>query len=259
MNKSSSPFVARASLLLLTASSLAACAAQVTGDLFAGDGGSCVDDPAACADAHSEAAVHHDAGTHLIDAPWPDTSTPDSNTTFDSSTFDSSTFDSGVDSANVDSSTPDSSTTGVLVFDSIPSQSGSSSRGAGDACGTAISVHTTMTISKISVKNTLNGAGNVKFLIFSNGTLVYASPPKAFSVTGDSWKDSDPLTFTLVAGQTYGITGISDVASSTWDYDTVAENTAAISSLIQNPNVTNFTTPVLGSPGGADCGIRLYQ
>ncbi len=255
MNKSSSPVVARASLLLLAASSLAACAAQVTGDFFAGDGGSCVDDPAACADAHTEAAVHHDAGTHPIDAPWPDTSTPDSNTTFDSATFDSST----VDSANVDSSTPDSSTTGVLVFDSIPSQSGSSSRGAGDACGTAISVHTTMTISKISVKNTLNGAGNVRFLIFNNGTLVYASTPKAFSVTGDSWKDSDPLTFTLVAGQTYGITGISDVTSSTWDYDTVAENTAAITSLLQNPNVTNFTSPVLGSPGGADCGIRLYQ
>ncbi len=254
---SSSPSIfARASILVLASSSVVACAAQVTGDFFDGDAGSCLDDPSSCVDAHhSDSSVKHDAASHL-DA---GITTTDA-TAGDASNSDATSIDaSSIDAAHIDSSAPDTSTTGSLIFDSIPSQSGASSRGSGDACGTQITVHTTTTISRISVKNTLTTSGNVKFLIFNTTSLVYASAPKAFTITTDSWKDSDPMSFTLQAGQTYNISGISDVVSSTWDYDTVIENTAAISSTAHNPNVTNYTTPILGSVGGADCGIRLYQ
>jgi hypothetical protein len=147
------------------------------------------------------------------------------------------------------------------IFDSLSAQSGASSRNAGgDSCGTQIHVTVTTTIHAIAVKNTMSSASSIKFLIFDASTEspLLVTTAKAFTDTTDSWKQSDTLTYTLQAGQNYDIGGIADVAG-TWDYDVTMETTSAMSSVVQNPNWSNFTTPTEGTRGGADCGIRLYQ
>lgn len=257
--------VACGSLLVVAGSPFVACGGQIDNGIF-DDAGGGIDA------AHADSAAHFESGSFesgSYDASFRDATPRDA--AFNDVTFiDASNPDTGFDSSGIDASVdsapdviipiiPDTGTFdgGTPLFDSIPMQSGSSSRGIDDACGTNIVVHVTTTISFISVKNALASAGNIKFLIFNGGVLVYSSAPKAFPASGDSWKESDPLSFTLQAGQTYDITGISDTAGS-WDYDTVVENTAAISSTIMNPNVSGYATPALGTRGGADCGIRLY-
>ncbi len=254
MGSTSSHTFAFVSVVLFGSASFAACGGQVDNGLVGDDGGSL--------DANGDSATHLDAGAldggsrdaTAFDAASRDATSIDA--TFDAS-FDAS-FDAPIDvpppDTGVDTGTFDA---GTPLFDSLSAESGASTRNAGDSCGTQIVVHTTTTISGMSVKNTLSTSGNIKFLIFDNGTVVYASAAKPFSVTTESWKDSDSFSFTFQAGRSYDVTGIADVAG-TWSYDTVVENTAAISSTIQNPNLTNFVTPVLGSRGGADCGIRLF-
>ena len=147
----------------------------------------CVD---AQADAHRDGPVPVDA--HFPDvAPFPD-ATPFDARPHDATSGDALLVEASVDAgfdATPDASLPDTGTidAGPFLFDSIPSPSGASSRGTGgDSCGTQIDVATTTTITRISVKNALSTAGNVKFLIFDGGgTLVYQSAPKAFPLMGD--------------------------------------------------------------------------
>jgi len=240
---------------------IGACATGQVVDAV-GDGGGCIDDPSLCAadasakhDGGKDGATSHDSST--ADAPGADASGNDA-TGIDSAP------DAGID-VSIDTAPDTAPDTGpdaggVLVFDSIPTSSGSSSRTSGDSCGTAINVTTTQSITQIAVKNTLTVPTNIKFMIWNKttSTLLYISPPKNFTTAGDTWKTSDPLTFTLQAGTQYYVGGIADTGG-TWDYDTVAETQNGITSLVMNPNWSNYTSPMLSSSGGADCGIRLYR
>lgn len=255
MGSTSSQAFSFVAVVLFGGASFAACGGQVDNGVLGDDGGSF--------DAIADSVAHLDAGA--FDGGSRDATSFDAGSR-DATSIDARSFDAGFDAsfdASIDVLSPDTgvdtgtSDAGTPLFDSLSAESGASTRNAGDSCGTQIVVHATTTISGMSVKNTLSTSGNIKFLIFDNGAVVYASAPKPFSVTTESWKDSDAFSFTFQAGRTYDVTGISDVAG-TWSYDTVVENTAAISSTIQNPNLTNFVTPVLGARGGADCGVRLY-
>ena len=144
-------------------------------------------------------------------------------------------------------------------FNTLTGQQSTTIRGAGDACGTQLSVNANVVISGIAVNNTMSANGNIKFMIWTHPghVLVYVSPPKAFAAGGQGWRRSDLLSYTLQAGQSYDIGGISDVAG-TWYFDTMPENTPPFTSTSSNPNWTNYVTPAMGGHAAADCGIQLF-
>ena len=145
---------------------------------------------------------------------------------------------------------------GTLVFDSLTGTVNQTTRGAGDSCGSHITIASQVTIAYIAQRNNLNAAGNMKFMIWQNGTAVVISSPVAVP-SGDSWKMSGYIGQTLSAG-TYDIGAISDTAG-TWSYDSTTENVPPFSSTLSNPNWTNYATPTSAGNGGADCGVRLYE
>ena len=153
-------------------------------------------------------------------------------------------------------------TSGVCVgplFTSLTGAQGSTSRGAGDACGTQLSVSSNVIVNAIAVSNAMNANGNIKFMIWTHPghVLVYVSPPKAFAAGGQAWRKSDAIGFQLQAGQSYDIGGISDVAA-TWYFDTSPENTPPFASTSTNPNWTNYAAPAMGGHAAADCGIQIF-
>jgi hypothetical protein len=124
--------------------------------------------------------------------------------------------------------------------------------------GVALTFANDVTIGNIAVKVDLNTDGNLKFLIFGyySHSLLYSSAPKTFVDDGDTWKASEPFTFTFLAGQTYDVGAIADVAGN-WDYDVISESTNGITSLVQNPLFSGFAFPTDSGHFSADGAVRL--
>lgn len=143
------------------------------------------------------------------------------------------------------------------LFDSLTGAQSASTRGAGDSCGTQISVTSNALLMGLSVHNTLNAAGNIKFLIFdhSNHAKLYESVAQPVAA-GAGWKTAAYFEFPLEAGKTYDIGAITDV-SGTWTYDTVIEAQPGIASTKINPNFGSYATPGVPGHGAADCGIQF--
>ena len=145
------------------------------------------------------------------------------------------------------------------IFNSLTGNQSSTSRGAGDSCGTQLSVNQNITIHGIAVSNAMNANGNIKFMVWThpNHVLVYVSNPKAFSSGGQAWRQSDSFNYTLLSGQSYDIGGIADVAA-TWYFDQTVENKAPFTSASTNPNWSNYANPAQVGHAAADCGIQLF-
>jgi hypothetical protein len=145
-------------------------------------------------------------------------------------------------------------------FSSMPVQSGSTQRGAGDACGTLITVNQNVNVVAMAVSNNMNANGNLRFIIWDHPghVIQYISAPKAFNGGVSSWKQSDVFqTITLQAGKQYDLGAIADVGA-VWNYDTQADNMGGVMSNVSNPNYTNFQMPIMGGHAGADCGVQLF-
>jgi hypothetical protein len=145
---------------------------------------------------------------------------------------------------------------GSVVFDnSGQPQKDVSDREAGDSPLTFISaVSTDIEITGISVLNRFESAGNLKFLIFDDatGTLLYQSTAKSFGAdTDQTWKSSDDLSFTLLAGHTYDIGAIADTHS-LWSYafEGATFSQSGITSGPGNANAANFGAPTQADVGG---------
>ncbi len=119
-------------------------------------------------------------------------------------------------------------------------------RGIGSAPVGRITVSSSQTISRFGVDVDLNGASNVKFLIFdsSSGSLLYSSAAKAFADTGAGYKFSDAFSFTFNVGTTYGLTAVSDTGGA-YNVDFTANTIGAFSFLTGNQNNNGFANPVL--------------
>ncbi len=148
-----------------------------------------------------------------------------------------------------------------FFFDSLTGPASPNVLSSG-SCGTLISVSTNQTVSRIGVRHDPTGSQSdagfrLTFFIFnhSNHALLYASPAIQFADDGDTWKISNAVNFTLVAGQQYDIGAVSNRLG-TWPIDTVAESQNGITSLQSAPRFTQSQT-VSGHVAG-DCGIRLY-
>jgi hypothetical protein len=119
-------------------------------------------------------------------------------------------------------------------------------------------------IDQIGVMADLNGAANLKFLIFNllSSTLLFSTGPQSFADTGMDFKLSNSFApFTLMPGITYGIGGIADVAglwrtNNTSNGNPFTQNGITASDDL-NGNVTNFASPTLGGPGSAMIIVEL--
>jgi hypothetical protein len=148
----------------------------------------------------------------------------------------------------------------ALIFDNFDAGGFTTVRGAGDSPGTLITVGASnVTIGQIGVRNDLNANGNLEFLIFDHPshTLLFASAAKAFVDDGMSWKLSDALSFTLLAGQSYDIGAIADIGG-LWSFDITPESMGGITSLSQNSNFANFAAPFVTGHAGADVHLQLF-
>jgi hypothetical protein len=133
-----------------------------------------------------------------------------------------------------------------------------SNRGAAASPLARLTVGTTTLITNMAVDVNLSATGNIKFLIFdSTGSLLYSSTPKSFG-TGRQWALSDPFSFTLDAGSTYILGGVSDV-SGMWGVDTTFATQNGITS-VSNRNATGtFASPTVSAVlGSSDSHIQLY-
>ena len=145
-----------------------------------------------------------------------------------------------------------------ILIDTFTPPGSASTRVAASSPGSYLSFANNVTIGTIGVKVDLNSAGNLRFLIFDHSTaaLLYASAPKAFSDDGDTWKTSDPFAFTFLGGQSYDVGAIADVGG-LWDYDQISETMNGITSIVTNPNFSNFNSPTTGGYAAADAAVRL--
>lgn len=149
----------------------------------------------------------------------------------------------------------------TLVFDSFSGGGSGSSRDGGSSPGSTITVSSSTTINTIAVLSNMNGTCNIKFVIFDHAThnLLMITNSKSFGDDGltSTWKESDPFSFTLQAGFTYDIGAISDTAGN-WNFDQTSETMNGMTSIVGNPNFSNFSAPAAGNHAGADAAVRLY-
>ncbi|MSP59513.1 MAG: hypothetical protein EXR72_04075 [Myxococcales bacterium] len=143
-------------------------------------------------------------------------------------------------------------------FDSMPLQTGSTSRGAGSPCGTLLTANQNANVVAIAINVNITLPTNIKFMIWTHPAhvLVYFSPPKQFA-SGSGWMKSDPFpAYLLQAGMSYDVGGTAD-QQAIYYYDTKVETMNGITSLSQNPNWTNYAMPVMGGHAGVDCAVQL--
>ena len=146
----------------------------------------------------------------------------------------------------------------TLIFDNAD-EDRFSTRGAGNSPGTMLQVMTDTTINQMAVHNDLASDGEMRFVIFDHDsqTLLFDTGVTSFIDDGLSWKTSALFSFTLLAGVTYDIGAIANVAGR-WVFDDVANSQNGISSFTSNPNFSDFDAPFLSGPGTADAHLRLF-
>jgi MYXO-CTERM domain-containing protein len=146
-----------------------------------------------------------------------------------------------------------------LSFDSWNGDDLTTKRVAGNSPGALITIaNDTYTITNIAVRVDLNIPGSLKFVIFSHGQhdLIYVSPPKFFADVSMSWKQSDTFSIELPPGQ-YDIGAIASVGGK-WQYDQEIGSIGDFSSIVANPNFSNYAQPSSGGHATADAAVRLY-
>ena len=151
----------------------------------------------------------------------------------------------------------------VQIFDSWdPAAPGQTNRTAGSSIGALLNVAVSTTITRISVRNEMTSRGNLRFVIFdhpAHNRLLLTNPqPFAPDSAGvATWKDSVPINFTLVGGQSYDVGAITDVAAN-WPFDSTADTVLNITSVSSNANFSDFTNPSQIGHAGVDTPVRLW-
>src|SRR5262249_25433516 len=108
----------------------------------------------------------------------------------------------------------------------------------------------------------MTARGNLRFVIFDhpghNRLLLTTPQPFAPDAAGvPTWKDSVPINFSLLAGQSYDVGAIAD-ASANWIFDFTADAALNITSVSQNANFSDFTNPSQVGHASVDAAVRLW-
>jgi hypothetical protein len=126
-----------------------------------------------------------------------------------------------------------------------------------------ISVTSNLTISSVAVRNGMETAGDLRFAILSQPQhqFLYLSSQKTFTAdtAGElTWKQSDPLSFTFLAGNQYLVGYLHDVATD--DYvDRTADSSSGVKSDLACDCLNGFSNPSYSHQcfTGVDEAVRL--
>jgi hypothetical protein len=153
----------------------------------------------------------------------------------------------------------------IVAFDSHtapPLFGGFSSPDTGVA--TQLSVTQQLMISRMGVLNEMLSAGQLKFVIMSypQPQFLYVSAPEAFgkdTAGQETWKQSDPFSFTFDPGKTYLVGYLQSVAVNE-DVDGHAESASGITSDLFVHALSSFSNPTYSHLflTGGDESVRLY-
>lgn len=149
----------------------------------------------------------------------------------------------------------------ALLFQSN-NANGASSRSAFSGILTRLTVADTVHLTNIAVSTDLASNGNIDFYIFNSlsGQLLFSTGIKAFLDDGQTFKTSDTFAYDLLAGTTYAIGAIADVANVQAFVVPGGKTQNGITSLggNQNLNGSSFSNPGFnGAKNGTDGIIQL--
>lgn len=145
----------------------------------------------------------------------------------------------------------------ATVYDGSALTGSGSVRAAGNSPVGNFTFAESMTLTGISQIVDLDADGDVKFVIFENGTLAYESAAISVTDIGVQTIASAAFSFTVDAGSQYQIGAVSNVGG-VWRFGSggVPNVQGAITQLA-NWNVTGFDSPTVANSGGAVIGISL--
>ncbi len=124
-----------------------------------------------------------------------------------------------------------------------------------------------VTINQIGINAEPLQDGQLKFAVFSDsappggtsGALLFSDTVNVTKSNSLSYILSDPLSFTLLAGQYYDIGAVFSGSAIDYTYDFTSDTQSGITSIASSQNLTNFASPVQAGHGGvSDIDIQLY-
>ena len=122
-----------------------------------------------------------------------------------------------------------------------------------------------VSINQIAINIAPSASGQLKFVIFSDvaypgndaGSLLFSDTVNVPASGGLQYAVSDPLSFTLQAGQYYDIGAIFN-GSATFAYDLVGDSMNGITSITRKENIGQFANPILEGHALGDAQIELF-
>ncbi len=144
----------------------------------------------------------------------------------------------------------------VPLYDGSGLTDFSSSRSAENAPLARFRFTQDVEITSISSLVDPNGSGNVKFVIFDSGSLVFSSALSFSDTGGFQTLTSAPLTFNAVANTDYLIGSILDVAA-LYSFSIGDDTQGVATNISANGNITGFVNPTVSGGGGAVIAVSL--
>ena len=153
----------------------------------------------------------------------------------------------------------------ATIFDLSPTNGTTTSLAMGEGPGQGVSVTTGVTISDFQFFANLPTGGDVKFMIWmqtsTTQSLVHNNTVTFAASSTQSWISSGPISFNLVAGDTYyfGLIANNTELDIGNIYPLMFYTSNGLTALTSgNSNYTNFSSPVLStSVGIVELGLRL--
>ena len=152
-----------------------------------------------------------------------------------------------------------------ILFDSFTppiTAGGFSSANGGNSI--QVSVTSDVRVGGISVLNRMYTEGNLRFVVLSHPQhqFIYLSPPKAFPADlpdFPTWKQSDPMEFTFLAGHDYLVGYLRSVPVDDVG-DRIAESSSGITSELACHCLSNYSSPTYSHNclNSVDFAVRIY-
>ena len=146
------------------------------------------------------------------------------------------------------------------IFDLSPTNN-TTFRMANSGLGQGVSVSQSVTIDGFQFFANLPNGGDAKFMIWNstNSALLFSDVVSFAASSTLSWITSGPISFNLVAGNTYNFAILADNNLDVgFIFPTVAYSANGLSAITTgNPNYSNFSSPTFIGNASAEVGLRL--
>ena len=136
-------------------------------------------------------------------------------------------------------------------------------RPADSGLGQPILALNAMTISGMAIALAMPNGGDIKYMIWdsTNSVLLFSEEQAVAASTTPVFVQSEPFSFSLVAGNTYyfGVIGDNNLNVQYITPSRPVTQGGLSAVLTGNSNYVDFTTPTPGSPGFVEVTLQLYE